>query len=153
MRQLCPQARILAIPVMRDDGVVPESCLINTLALLLARHREALENGDPDGLVDVLSLSLGYYHEQAGDASMDAPLGALLRDFGEHGVAVVAAAGNSSTLAPMYPAGFATPLADVRRGPGAAGQRRRTQPRRHDRRVLLQRRAVGDHLSRRAATS
>jgi len=29
-----------------------------------------------------------------------------LRDFGDHGVAVIAAAGNSSTLAPMFPAGL-----------------------------------------------
>lgn len=106
IRQLCPQAEVLAIPVMRGDGVVPESVLLNTLTLLLARHVEALATGSTDGLVDVLSLSLGYYHESPADAAMDAPLGALLRDFGDHGVAVIAAAGNSSTLAPMFPAGL-----------------------------------------------
>lgn len=108
IRQLCPQAQILAIPVMRDDGIVPESALINTLALLLARHVQAVSTGSADGLVDVLSLSLGYYHESPGDAAMDGPFGALMREFGEWGVAVVAAAGNATTLAPMYPAAFAS---------------------------------------------
>jgi subtilisin family serine protease len=92
---------------MRDDGVVPESCLINTLTLLLARHVEAMANQDPTGIVDVLSLSLGYYHESPSDTLMDGPLGALLADYGRYGVAVIAAAGNATTLAPMYPAGFA----------------------------------------------
>ena len=108
IRQLCPEADILAIPVMHDDGVVPESVLMNTLTLLLARHLEALLTGNPDGLIDVLSLSLGYYHENPGDQLTDAPLGALLRDFGRLGVAVVCAAGNATTIAPMYPAAFAS---------------------------------------------
>ena len=68
---------------MRDDGIVPESALINTLALLLARHVQAVSTGSADGLVDVLSLSLGYYHESPGDAAMDGPFGALMREFGE----------------------------------------------------------------------
>lgn len=75
---------------------------------------------------------------------MDGPFGQLLADFGRHGVAVVAAAGNATTLAPMYPAGFASqatgfapdqvPLASV----GALN------PDRVDGRLLLQRRHVGD---------
>ena len=93
---------------MRDDGVVPETCLINTLTLLLARHVDAMSRQDPSGILDVLSLSLGYYHESPSDALMDGPFGQLLADFGRHGVAVVAAAGNATTLAPMYPAGFAS---------------------------------------------
>ena len=62
------------------------------------------------------SLSLGYYHENAEDASMDGPFGALLREFGELGVAVVTAAGNATTITPMYPAGFANKEANLAPG-------------------------------------
>jgi hypothetical protein len=86
----------------------PRACLINTLTLLLARHLDAHVPARPERLIDVLSLSLGYYHENPGDELMDGPLGALLRDFGRLGVAVVAAAGNATTIAPMYPAAFAS---------------------------------------------
>jgi subtilisin family serine protease len=107
VRQLCPEARILAIPVMRGDGVVTESVVMATLTLLLARHVQAQTHGPADELVDILSLSLGYYHENPEDAQSDGPLRDLMHAYGAHGVAVVAAAGNNTTLAPMFPAGFA----------------------------------------------
>ena len=52
-------------------------------------------------------MSLGYYHESAGDAAFDPLLLAPVRALGALGVAVVVSAGNDATLRPMYPAAFA----------------------------------------------
>src|ERR1700709_2152362 len=60
----------------------------------------------PAWLVDVISLSLGYYHELPADFAYDQLLIQTLRALGEHGVAVVAAAGNDPPPRPFYPAGF-----------------------------------------------
>jgi subtilisin family serine protease len=107
IRQVCPSARLLAIPVMAEDGVVAESGLMATLLVLLHRHIDGVVHGNPDLVIDVLNLSLGYYHENADDIAFDGPFASLLADFGAWGVAVVASAGNSGTTRPMYPAAFA----------------------------------------------
>ena len=72
----------------------------------------------PDEVVDVVSLSLGYYHEDPDDVAYSSVLAATLRHLGELGVAVVAAAGNDHTSTPMFPAGFA-----ARAGAGRAATR------------------------------
>ncbi len=91
------------------------TALIATLETLLIRQAQALNGGSEDDLLDVLSLSLGYYSEDPKDTMVDGKLGLLLEDFGKLGVMVVAAAGNSATTAPMFPAGFA-------HGPSEAGR-------------------------------
>ena len=111
MRQICPQARILGIPVTDDEGLTDEGALVQTLALLLLRHREAQRTGSATDLVDVLNLSLGYYPESA-DAAFTSQLAAVLEALGAHGVCVVAAAGNQSTVAPLMPAGLGAVEAD-----------------------------------------
>ena len=58
-------------------------------------------------MVDVISISLGYYHEQPSDALFDPLMLAPLRALGRLGVAVVVSAGNDATNRPMYPAAFA----------------------------------------------
>jgi subtilisin family serine protease len=107
IHQTCPDADILSIRVMPSDGAVPEHVLLDALTTLAVRQHEAQQNGDPRGIVDVVCLSLGYYHELPADSAFDplllAPIDALAR----MGVAVVASAGNDSTDRPMYPAGFA----------------------------------------------
>lgn len=106
IRQVCPDATILAIRVMPSDGAVAESDLLDALKLLVMRQHLAQAAGDPKGVIDVVSLSLGYYHEQPDDVTFDPQLLQPLRALSERGVAVVAAAGNDSTSRPMYPAAF-----------------------------------------------
>jgi subtilisin family serine protease len=107
IRQLCPDADVLAIRVMPSDGAVPEHVLLDALHLLVARQRAAQQAGDPSGVIDVLSLSLGYYHEQPQDRMFDLPLWQPLDALSRMGVAIVAAAGNDATTRPFYPAAFA----------------------------------------------
>lgn len=107
IRQQCRQARVEGIAIMDDDGGVHERLLINTLVALLVRQAVAITHGRTDDVFDVLSLSLGYYHEEPGDESTDPVFAGLLRELGEWGVAVVASAGNDATSAPFHPASFA----------------------------------------------
>jgi subtilisin family serine protease len=109
IRQRCPDATILAIRVMAGDGVVAESDLLDALKLLVMRQHLAQATGDvsnASGVIDAVSLSLGYYHEQPDDVTFDPQLLHPLRALSERGVAVVVAAGNDSTSRPMYPAAF-----------------------------------------------
>ncbi len=108
IRQVSPDADILAVRVMASDGAVAEHVLIDALTLLALRQEQA-QAGDGD-LLDVVSLSLGYYHEQADDVNTDQPLLVPLAALAETGVAVVVAAGNDATTRPMFPAAF-TPQA------------------------------------------
>jgi hypothetical protein len=106
IRQHCGDANVLAIRIMGGDGVVPESVLLDALWLLVLRQQAAIANGKLDELVDVVSLSLGYYHEQPDDVSFDPLLLEPLRQLGALGVPVVVAAGNDATNRPMFPAAF-----------------------------------------------
>ena len=65
--------------------------------------------------IDVLSLSMGYYHETPEDLLFDPTMYDILRLMGECGVAVVCSAGNDATARPMFPAAFA-PWADGKGG-------------------------------------
>jgi hypothetical protein len=105
VRQGCPEATILSIPVMGDDGVVDESVMLDVLQALLDRHVHGQEHDDASEVVDVLSLSLGYYAEDRSYTS--GPVADLLDRFGEHGVLVVAGVGNDGTNAPFVPAALA----------------------------------------------
>ena len=108
IRQVCPDARVLAIRVMPSDGVVDEHQLTIALNMLLVRQAKGQLSGSAQDVIDVLSLSLGYYHEDPDDIAYSSVLGGTLRHFGELGVAVVAAAGNDHTTTPMFPAGLAS---------------------------------------------
>ena len=120
IRQRCPQAVILEIPVMASDGAALEEDVVTALGLLLDRHRAAKKDPGsiPHGVLDVVNLSLGYYHETPDEAD-DSALHDLLRDFADEGVVVVACAGNDATRARFFPAAFAEPGHEALVGVGA----------------------------------
>ncbi len=105
VRQVAPDARVLAVRVMHSDGVVNEGDLIYALGLLAERVASA-EEGDLASMVDVVSLSLGYFSESAADVAYSSGLWQVIEVLLGMGVAVVAAAGNFSTSRKFYPAGF-----------------------------------------------
>jgi Subtilase family len=107
IHQTCPDADILSVRVMHGDGAVAEGDVLEALNRLLIRQAIALKHHRADHLIDVISLSLGYYHEFPSDAAFDLLILKPLRELGKLGVLVVASAGNDSTNRHMYPAGFA----------------------------------------------
>lgn len=107
IRQLCPDADVLAIRIMHSDGIVDEADLIWALAVLDARLGRLQAGQAKDGHLDVVVLSLGYYHESPLLPVDDSMLRAVLASLARRGVIVVAAAGNDATLRPMYPAAYA----------------------------------------------
>jgi subtilisin family serine protease len=106
IHQQCPDADILSVRVMASDGAVAEHVLLDALNLLVLRQRRAQHNSAPE-VIDILSLSLGYYHESPDDVSFDPLIRHPLQELAELGVIVVAAAGNDATVRPLFPAAFA----------------------------------------------
>lgn len=105
VRQVVPDARVLAVKVMHSDGVVNEGDLICALRLLAERIAVAQE-GDLAAMVDVVSLSLGYFDESAADVAFSSGLWQVIQVLLGMGVAVVAAAGNYATSRKFLPAAF-----------------------------------------------
>jgi hypothetical protein len=107
VRQIAPDARVLAVRIMHSDGAVYEGDLLCALRHLVIRIAQA-EAGDPGRMVDVISLSLGYFDETPHDATFTSGLWNVIELLLGQGVLVVAAAGNYSTSRRFYPAAFAT---------------------------------------------
>jgi hypothetical protein len=105
VRQAAPDARVLSIRIMHSDDVVYEGDLICALALLADRIAAA-EAGSMAEMVDVVSLSLGYFDESTADVAYGCGLWQVIRLLLDMGVAVVTAAGNYSTRRRFYPAAF-----------------------------------------------
>ena len=106
MRQVAPDARVLAVRVMRSDDIVYEGDIICALRHLAKRIALA-EPGDLAAQVDVVSLSFGYYSESPHDRMMTSGLWRAIKVLLWLGVVVVAAAGNYATSRRFYPAAFA----------------------------------------------
>ncbi len=107
LRQLCPRADIWAIRVMGSDGVVEEADLIVALGVLGRMVSDAVDAEPPTASpVDIVSLSLGYYHELPSDDDFDPVLRQQLQALGTRGVAVFASAGNDATSREVFPAAF-----------------------------------------------
>ncbi len=148
VHQLCPDARILGIRIMPTSGAVREGDLLAALWQLVRRQGLAQSAGDAERIVDVVNLSLGYYHETPEDFAYDSALLGALLALARLGVAVVAAAGNGSTDRLMFPAAFAPfdqSVVQLREGPRPAGQRRRAEPG-QERGAVLEHRTVGELL-------
>jgi subtilisin family serine protease len=106
VRQTAPDAQVLAIRVMHSDGVAYESDIICALGLLAERIALA-EDGDLAAMVDVVSLSLGYFSESADDVTVTSAVWQVIEELLRMGVTVVAAAGNFATNRRWFPAGLA----------------------------------------------
>jgi subtilisin family serine protease len=107
IHQACPDADIVAWRIVGSDGPIVESDLVAALAdiaELARRHRDGEDGGHP---LDILNISMGYYHETPQDALFDPTVYEILHDLGEYGVSVVCSAGNDATARPMFPAAFA----------------------------------------------
>ena len=105
VRQVAPNAQVLAVRIMHSDGIVYEGDLIHALGLLAERVAFA-EAGDMAAMVDVVSLSLGCFDESPADVDFSSGLWLAIEILLGLGVTVVAAAGNYSTSRPFFPAGF-----------------------------------------------
>jgi subtilisin family serine protease len=106
VHQACPDADVVAWRVVRSEGPIIESDLVATLeqiAEVARRHRDGEPGGYP---IDVLNLSMGYYHETPVDQQFDKTMYRILEKLGRCGVAVVCSAGNDSTARAMFPAAF-----------------------------------------------
>lgn len=106
VRQIAPDATVLALRIMHSDGIVYEGDLLYALGLLAARVSAALD-GDLSQMVDIVSLSLGYFSETSSDQAYTFKLWQAIEPLLEMGVVVTAAAGNYSTSRRFYPAAFA----------------------------------------------
>ena len=106
VRQVAPNAQVLAVRIMHSDGIVYEGDLMCALNLIAGRIEAAL-SGDMSQMVDVVSLSLGYFSETSADQTYGSGLWQVIESLLQMGVAVTAAAGNFSTSRRFYPAAFA----------------------------------------------
>jgi subtilisin family serine protease len=109
IRQVAPDAEVGVARVMAGDGVAYESDVLAALERLVAQVRAAqAPGGDPADMVDVLSISIGYYCETLDDEAETTEFARLLHTLSDLGVLVVAAAGNDATTRPFFPAALAT---------------------------------------------
>jgi subtilisin family serine protease len=105
VRQSAPEADIVSIRAADAMGVVEESRLL----LVLGQLRDLLATWRggacrPARPIDVLNLSLSYYHETPVDQQYDLALYDVLRDFRRLGCVVIASAGNDAVDRPAFPA-------------------------------------------------
>lgn len=107
IRQACPEADTLAIRVVHSDGVAYEADVLLALHLLADRVRNAQAHNRPQDLVDIVSISMGYYVEDPADVAFTGRFGSVIAELLGLGVLVVAAAGNDATTRRFYPAAFA----------------------------------------------
>lgn len=106
VRQVAPRARVLSVRVMHSDDIIYEGDLLTGLTALASRVALA-QATDPAKMVDVVSLSLGYFSESPADQAFTSALWHAIQVLLDLGVVVVAAAGNLATTRLFYPAAFA----------------------------------------------
>jgi hypothetical protein len=107
LRQVAPDIDTLAIRCVHSDGVAYEADVLLALNLLSARVQTAQQNNVLEDMVDVVSLSLGYFDETPADAAYTSQLSAVLDELTGEGVLVIAAAGNNATTRKFFPAALA----------------------------------------------
>jgi hypothetical protein len=106
VRQVVPDARVLAVRVAHSDGVAYQGDLICALGLLTDQIAAA-EEGDMAAMIDVVSMSLGYFSESVADAAYGSGLWEVIDRLLSMAVVVVAGPGDCSKSSKFYPAAFA----------------------------------------------
>jgi hypothetical protein len=107
IRQIVPDATVLSIRIMHGDGIVHEGDLLNSLGLIADRVAASQAAGSTEQMIDVVSLSLGYFSESAADVAYTSALRRVIDELLDMGVLITAAAGNYTTRRRHYPAAFA----------------------------------------------
>lgn len=102
VRQVCPEAEIVSIRVADSQGNVLEGAFMLAVRSLVKWMARTPEEGGRQ--IDVINLSLGYYHETPEDDLFDRTLSELLLAARLRGCAVVCSAGNDATDRPTFPA-------------------------------------------------
>ena len=102
VRQLCPEADILAVRVADSQGTVLEGHFFLAVRTLVKLMAAPVEEGGRE--IDVINLSLGYYHETPEDGLFDLALHDVLVVARRRGCAVVCSAGNDAIDRPAFPA-------------------------------------------------
>lgn len=109
IRQVAPDAEVAVARVMAGDGVAYESDMLAALERLVQQVEAAqAPGGNPADMIDILSISIGYYCETVEDEAETSEFARLLGALSDLGVLVVAAAGNDATTRPFFPAALAT---------------------------------------------
>lgn len=108
IRQVAPDSEVAVARVMAGDGVAYESDMLAALERLVRQVKDAQEpGGNPADMIDILSISIGYYCETIEDEAETTEFARLLGMLSDLGVLVVAAAGNNATTRPFFPAALA----------------------------------------------
>ncbi|HYI50211.1 MAG TPA: S8/S53 family peptidase [Microbacterium sp.] len=102
IRQVCPEADLIAIRVADSQGSVLEGDFM--LAVRRLVKWMAMDEKDGGRKIDVINLSLGYYHETPDDELFDHTLNELLVAARRLGCAIVCSSGNDATDRPSFPA-------------------------------------------------
>jgi subtilisin family serine protease len=99
VRQRAPEADIISVRVCDSQGQMLEAEFMYAVRTLV---KWMSTRGGRQ--IDVINLSLGYYHETPEDDLYDDTLGQLLTAARRRGCAVVCSAGNDATNRPAFPA-------------------------------------------------
>ncbi len=102
VRQVSPEADIVSVRVADSQGTLLEGDFLHAVRSLVKLM--SLPEAEGGRQIDVLNLSLGYYHETPQDDLFDLTLVRLLLAARRRGCAVVCSAGNDSTDRPTFPA-------------------------------------------------
>jgi subtilisin family serine protease len=109
IRQVAPDSEVAVARVMAGDGVAYENDVLAALERLVQQVEDAqAPGGNPADMIDILSISIGYYCETVEDEAETSEFARHLGRLADLGVLVVAAAGNDATTRPFFPAALAT---------------------------------------------
>lgn len=107
VNQQCPDANILAWRVVQSGGFIREGDVVDAVVAITELVQRRARGGKDGHRIDVLNLSMGFYHESADDALTEGSLLACLQALAQCGTTVVCSAGNDATSREVYPAAFA----------------------------------------------